>query len=121
MSINIVPDTQLEPLKKFSAAWRADAKLRERCETELADVLEEWDLEELVPGAECKIVADTPEVVHIVFPPSPNADLSDTQLEQVVGGGYVCAACQGLSVAFTCAAVLNPRRSRVLLAYLACA
>ena len=32
------------------------------------------------------VVADTADTVHIVFPPAPNADLADDDLDSIAGG-----------------------------------
>ena len=33
-----------------------------------------------------QIVADTADTIHVVFPPAPNADLADDELNSIAGG-----------------------------------
>ena len=79
-------------LHNLADAYRADADLRARAEAEPHAVLAENGLDALAPPrADLRIVADTGDVVHIMFPPDPNAELADEDLGNMSGGWGGCA------------------------------
>ena len=76
----------------FAERYRADEAMRRRCEGgETAEVVLEQG-KRLPPGVEARIVEDTDEVVHMVFPQDPNVDLADDVLIDVAGGTTTEAA-----------------------------
>lgn len=50
----------------------------------------EGEVGKLPEGIEIKLVEETPNTLYLVLParPSPGAELSDEELEQVAGGGH---------------------------------
>ena len=83
---------------------RDDAELRERLAGDAGrDELRKLGIEPSVPGMEMRIVADTEETTHLVFPPDPDAVLSDEALLRVVGGSTTSsAACLGTGGSMGC-------------------
>ena len=78
---------------KFAASYRSDAELRRRCESgETALVVAEHGMT-VPPGLEARIVEDTDEVTHMVFPADPNTELDDDILADVSGGAAQPATC----------------------------
>ena len=70
----------------FAERYRADEAIRRRCESgETAEVVLEHG-KRLPPGVEARVVEDTGDVVHMVFPQDPNMDLADDVLVDVAGG-----------------------------------
>ena len=79
--------TKMERFHVFAARYREDSGLRARIESgDLSDAIAELGLPSPPESIQVRIVADTPEVVHIVLPPDPNADLTDESLRAVAGG-----------------------------------
>ena len=87
------PETHEDELQEFytragrlAGRCRADAELRAR----LAGASAEDELRMLgiapPPGVETRIVADTEETMHVVFPMDPDSALSDESLRSVSGG-----------------------------------
>ena len=66
-----------------AAACARDSELRSRVEADAKKALADEGLE--LPFEEVKLVADTPETKHVALTP-PGAELSDEQMEAVVGG-----------------------------------
>ena len=84
-----MPQTSAEirhGLASLSEAYNSDAVLSSRAEADPRTVLAEYGLD--VPEElDVRIVSNTSEIEHIVFPPNPNSELSDEALSLVVGGG----------------------------------
>ena len=75
-----------ERYERFAKRLRDDAELRARIESGDADgALRALGLE-APAGVELCVAVDTDKVVHIAFPPDPNADLRDEELTWAVGG-----------------------------------
>lgn len=73
----------------FAESYRTDEAMRRRCESgETAEVVLEHG-KRLPPGVEARVVEDTDEVVHMVFPEDPNIELADDVLVDVAGGTQV--------------------------------
>ena len=71
-----------EALQQFGARYRADEALRARI-----DNGDYSDLGGVVPpGAEVRVVVQTPEVYYMPMPEDPNMATSDQMLESVAGG-----------------------------------
>ena len=84
---------------------QGDAGLRERLAGDGGrDELRKLGIEPSVPGVEMRIVADTEETTHLVFPPDPDAVLSDDALIRVAGGSNTAstAASVGSVASFGC-------------------
>lgn len=82
-----------EKLFAFADAVRGDPELRASIESDPRAVLAEHGLP-VPPGPGVRIVLDTSEVFHLVFPLDPNVTLSDEALALVAGGQTVgCAGC----------------------------
>ena len=67
-------------------AWRADPDFRARLEADPAAAAAEQGLELSAGIREVRVAENTPETFHVIFPPSPNRNLSDEALGQVSGG-----------------------------------
>lgn len=75
-----------ERFAELSEQYRNDASLRARIGAgDAADWLRELGIA-VAPGMEARVVADTHEVRHLVFPPDPNIALSDEALDMIAGG-----------------------------------
>ncbi len=93
MQPSVVTEKQVERLRSrvalydgMAGRYRSDSDFRSRIDGgDVTDALSELGLE-LPPGTEARIVANTPETVHVVLPPDPNARLSDEALAAVSGG-----------------------------------
>ena len=67
-------------------AWRADPGFRDRLETDPAAAAAEQGLTLPTGVREVRVAENTAETFHVIFPPSPNKNLSDEALRQVSGG-----------------------------------
>ena len=67
-------------------AWREDPDFRARLEADPAAAAAEQGLELPAGIREVRVAENTPETFHVIFPPSPNRNLSDEALGQVSGG-----------------------------------
>ena len=84
---------------------QGDAGLRERLAGDAGqDELRKLGIEPYAPGVEMRIVADTEETMHLVFPPDPDAVLSDDALIRVAGGSNTAStvASVGTTSTFGC-------------------
>ena len=73
-------------LRAIAEEYRRDDALRERIDSgDVSPLLDRLDFP-IPENMEVKIVADTPETLHIILPPDPNALLSDEDLGSVAGG-----------------------------------
>ena len=99
--------TNLERFHTFAARYREDSDLRARIDSgDLSDAIAELDLPTPPENIQVRIVADTPEVVHVIMPPDPNADLTDESLSAVAGGKTAgSAGCAGTASTFGCSTV----------------
>ena len=98
MNANTEPFSD-EPTKALAGALtRAAAECRDRPETRA-----ELDADpraffaargaELPAGTDCRVVANSPEVFHLVMPPNPNVAVADETLSGVAGGTSQLPAC----------------------------
>lgn len=71
----------------LASRYRGDPDLRARVDAgDVSDLLTELGVS--VPaGIEARIVANTADTIHFIFPPDPNAQVSDELLSVVAGGG----------------------------------
>lgn len=99
--------TNMEHFYAYAARVQEDPALRARIESgDVADTLAELGLPNPPEKIEVRIVVDTPEVVHIVLPPDPNADLTDESLSAVAGGKTAgSAGCAGTASTMACSTV----------------
>ena len=73
--------------------YREDEILRARIDSgDVGNVLSELGFPPLPPGIALRVVVDSNEVMHVVFPPDPNSDLSDSVLADVSAGSTVSTA-----------------------------
>ena len=91
-------------------AYRADADLRARAEADPRAVLAENGLDALAPpSADVRIVANTADTIHILFPADPNAEVADEEFGNISGGwggsaqSAQSAACGGVPMCFSSA------------------
>ena len=70
---------------RFGARLAADTQLRRRIETDPRAALVEMGAP-APENVEFRVVSNTDDTFWIVFPPDPNAELSDSMLEPVSGG-----------------------------------
>lgn len=68
-------------------AWREDPEFRARVEEDPKEALESKGL--MLPADTVRVAVDTPDIRHFVFPPDPNAGISDERLAAVAGGSCV--------------------------------
>lgn len=84
----------LNLLKKFSADYHSDEKLRARIDTgDLSPLFEA--LNSKAPegiGAQLRVVADTDKVQHVIIPPDPTWVLRDSHMSDISGGSTVGSA-----------------------------
>lgn len=73
-----------DAIERFSERWRGDPEFRARAEADPKAALAAIGFE--IPVGEAVIAADTKDTVHIVFPPDPNAELTDDELAAAAGG-----------------------------------
>ena len=73
------------PFAAFMEAWREDPAWRARAEADPKAALEEKGVDVSGVG-EVRIAVNTPETVHLVFPPESDAPLPDAALKNVSGG-----------------------------------
>ena len=73
-------------LQSLANDCRDDPELRARIDADPRSVFADRGLP-FPEDADVRIVRNTDEVFHLTMPPDPNADLSDTMLEGVAGGG----------------------------------
>ena len=71
-------------VRRVVEAMRDDPEFRARMQEDPNAAMAERGLDEL--RAHVRVVADTEETFHVVFPPAPNADLPDDELASVAGG-----------------------------------
>ena len=75
-------------VRRVAEAMHDDPEFRARMEEDPNAAMAERGLDEL--DVHVRVVADSEETFHVVFPPAPNAALSDDELDSVAGGwGYV--------------------------------
>ena len=70
---------------RFGARLAADTQLRRRLKADPRAALVEMGAP-APENVEFRVVSNTGDTVWIVFPPDPNAELSDSMLEPVSGG-----------------------------------
>ena len=71
-------------VRRVVEAMRDDPEFRARMQEDPNAAMAEKGLDEL--RAHVRVVADTEDIRHFVFPPAPNADLPDGELAAVAGG-----------------------------------
>ena len=76
---------RLERMETLAEAYRTDPAVRTRAENEPHSLLREQGLE-IPPSTDVRIVANTPDLFHLVMPPDPNLALADEDLGIVAGG-----------------------------------
>ena len=79
------------PIDAFANAWREDPGFRARIDANPRAALAEWGLGMPAGAVSARVVEDTPEVLHMVFPPPPGIVLSDAELKGVSGGSSLGA------------------------------
>ena len=79
-------------LKKFSAEWHSDEKLRARIEGgDFAPFFEAMDAD-MPEGIQLRIVADTDQVQHLALPADPTKRLRDSEMQDISGGSSLGSA-----------------------------
>ena len=73
------------PIRAIAKIWREDADFRAEVETDPKAALASRGLEIDGP-ADVRVVADTEDTVHFVFPSDPDAALPESALDGVAGG-----------------------------------
>lgn len=73
-----------EAIERLAERWRGDPEFRARVEADTKAELAAIGFR--IPAGEAVIAADTEDTVHIVFPPDPNAELTDDELTAAAGG-----------------------------------
>ena len=71
-------------IRRVEEAMRDDPEFRARMQEDPNAAMAERGLDEL--DAHVRVVADTEDICHVVFPPAPNANLPDDELDSVAGG-----------------------------------
>ena len=93
---NFSQTSSVERAEKFAMladAWREDASVRLRCESDPRGILADRADMDIPPELEVRILVNTDEEFHVVFPLDPNTAISDEALTAVVGGN--CAGSAG--------------------------
>ena len=78
------------PFRKISELYCEDAGFRAAADRDARAALAARGVHIGGPG-EVRLAADTGDVVHVVFPPDPNAAVPDGALDGVAGGRYIPA------------------------------
>ena len=73
-----------ELIERLSDRWRSDPEFRAQVEADPKAALAASGLP--VPAEEAVVAVDTEDTMHLVFPPNPNANLSDDELSGTAGG-----------------------------------
>ncbi len=84
--------------EKFKGAWPkivakawADADFKARLKASPAEVLKEYGVS-TPSSVTLKVVENSKDVVHLTVPPSPEGELSETDLARAWGGHGCCSA-----------------------------
>ena len=81
----------VEAAQAFANSYGRDSDLRSRVAADPRTILAEHGLE-IPPGSELRILMNTDDTFHFVFPPDPNVALSDEMLDHAAGGKTVSSA-----------------------------
>lgn len=74
-------------LEGLAQRYRDDAEFRRRIDAgDTAEILGDLGLR-MPPGIDARLVANTPDIFHVVLPPDPNAEISEESLATVSAGG----------------------------------
>ena len=71
-------------VRRLADALENDAEFRAAMREDPNAAMAERGLDEM--HVDVRVVADTEDTFHVVFPPAPNADLADDELDSVAGG-----------------------------------
>ena len=71
-------------VRRVADALENDAEFRAAMREDPNAAMAERGLDEM--HVDVRVVADTEDTFHVVFPPAPNADLADDELDSVAGG-----------------------------------
>ena len=85
---------RLEQYLSLSQDYHTDPKIRALAENDPNALLEQRGVT-VGSDVDVRIVVNTDEVFHVVFPPDPNMELMDEQLGVVAGGKGNCAGSGG--------------------------
>ena len=91
----IIANMTGKALEAVVRAWRTDPEFRAKAEANPKAALAEKGLD--LPFDEVKVVEDTPETTHVALT-DPDAELSDEQMETVVGGISHAALLESISM-----------------------
>ena len=76
-----------DAVRRVADALENDAEFRAAMRDDPNAAMAARGLDEMHVGV--RVVVDTEDTHHVVFPPAPNADLADDELDSVAGGlGY---------------------------------
>lgn len=78
-------------LRRVVDAMENDPEFRTAMQEDPNSAMAAKGLDEM--SVDVRVVADTEDTCHVVFPPAPNADLMDEDLDSVHGGFGHFAAC----------------------------
>ena len=86
-------EQNIGPLREMIKHYHADPDYRSRVEADPIAILREMGINaELQDDIEVRVTANTDDVLYVVMPRDPNADLSDEMLDVVAGGDTVGCA-----------------------------
>jgi len=89
-------DEQQQQMGRVIAKCWADETFKQNLITNTTQTLQDEGIE--VPaGLEIKVVENSDSVVHIVLPPPPNDELSESELDSVAGGNC-CYNCYVITI-----------------------
>ena len=80
----VISPTVVQAFARFASQYRASSAFRASVGDDAADAMREIGVP-IPSGVSVRLVADTDDVLHMVFPPDPNQDLTDEKF--VVSGG----------------------------------
>ena len=73
-----------DAVRRVADALENDAEFRAAMRKDPNAAMAERGLDEM--HVDVRVVVDTEDTHHVVFPPAPNADLADDELDSVAGG-----------------------------------
>ena len=81
----VISPTVVQAFARFASQYRASSAFRASVGDDAADAMREIGVP-IPSGVSVRLVADTDDVLHMVFPPDPNQDLTDEELAVNSGG-----------------------------------
>lgn len=103
MTANTTASVIENPVNRISLAMLDDPQFQMEIERDAREAFTTRNLH-VAPDVELQVHTNTEDLIHIVFPPDPNVDLSDEALSVVAGGKSASSAACGGSASSVCTA-----------------